>query len=163
MKKPQLSLKEAWEKWVSNMPPKQAQKLIDAGFNLDDINDDGLPMFHRRMETKQRDREDKMGYADKVLLSHAKRTKPEEADAPMDFAIYIAAQLIDAFDCSRDKSVRLHADCMRLAIGHPSCKSQDEVCKRYSLSKANISWRVRSIQKRFNLSRGCFNGNRFGK
>lgn len=139
------------------------KKLKSAGFNMDDPLDEGLPMFHRRMETKQRDREDKMGYADTVMLAYAERCKPDEPDSMMDFAVAVASHLIDAFDCSRDKSVRLHADCMRLAIGYPSCRSQAEVCKRYGLSKANISWRVRSIQKRFNISKGCFNGNRFGK
>ena len=163
MKKPQLNLRETWNQWVSKLSDAQIKKLKESGFDLDDPLDDGLPIPHRRMETKPRDREDKMGYADKVMLAYSLRTSDDKPDAPMDFAVAVAAQLIDAFDCSRDKSVRLHADCMRLAIGHPACRSQDEVCKRYSLSKANISWRVRSIQKRFNLSRGCFNGNRFGK
>jgi hypothetical protein len=170
----QTRLKQEWDKWIVSMKKDDIQKLIDAGFDIGEYSPfpNNLPMVHRGIDTRGgKDSEYSKwneSYFQRItkkdlIRKHIESQIEVESEPEMGFAVYIAAQVISAFDCSRDKQVKIHVDCMKLAIGMPSCKSQKDICKKYNLPKANVSWRVRSIQKRLNLPRNCFNGNRFEK
>jgi hypothetical protein len=153
-------LKETWEEFLRKATPQQRASLEEAGFDLKNPIYDNLPEFHRMFSTTGDDELSEW----KTMINSRIVNEPETPKDPLiDFSVVVACKIIDAFDCSADKSVKLHAECMRLAIGMPSCGSQKEVAKKYGRTKAYISWRVRDIQKRLELPLCIFNGNRTNK
>jgi hypothetical protein len=165
-------LKQEWAKFIKTRTKEQIAQLEASGFDTGDPQSENLHRFHRTFQegltNKQGNKPSDSGtqaYSEKLsFMVHKMAGNTEkESDPAMDFAVAIAARVIDIFDCSRDRQVRLHADCMRLAIGYPSARSQSEICDKYNLSKANVSWRVRSIQRKFDLPRCFTNGNRVNK
>lgn len=155
------------------MTDHDRRKLEEAGFDIHDPLSENLPELHRLLENfEPRDDDDgghrksAFGGRDKLKreiergISEETRREPDPADPAMDFAVAIAARVIDAFDCNKSPEVRLHIDCMKLALGYPSCGSQKEIAAKWNMSKASISWRVRHIQKKLNLPICVFNGNR---
>jgi hypothetical protein len=153
-------LRETWEDFLRKATPQQRDDLEEAGFDLADPLDENLPEFHRRFSTAGDDE-----LSEWVTMINRRKDAPADSpkDPLIDFAVVVACKVIDAFDCSADKEVKLHAECMRLAIGMPSCGSQKEVGKRYGKTKAYVSWKVRSIQRRLQLPVCIFNGNRTNK
>lgn len=135
-------------------------RLVEAGFDLDDPSDENVP-YTRRVDTTPgaEDVEDsamhRNGKRDVRALffkfNQPAGGEPEEQDKALDYAVAVAAKVIDAFDCTKDRLVSLHADCMRLAIGYPCCGSQSDVARRHGVNRANVSFRVRSIQRRLGL------------
>ena len=166
-------LRRAWREFTQNMTPSEIKKLEEAGFDLANPLDDNLPEFHRLLENfepKDDDdvgpRKSAFGGRDKLkrqiegrIVDEARR-EPEASDTAMDFAVAVAARVIDAFDCNKSPEVRLHIDCMKLALGYPACGSQKEIAAKWGMSKASVSWRVRHIQRKLNLPLCVFNGNR---
>jgi len=164
--RPKRTLREEWEAFLSKATAQDIKRLADAGINVEDPLDDNLPMFHRRFGTDGDSTGDANAnsYFQKISAGVAKsKGRAEDANPSMELAVAIAARVIDAFDCTKSKEVRMHSDCMRLAIGYPSCGSQQEIAKRYGRSKSYISYRVRMIQRKFSLPLCAYNGNRTGK
>lgn len=162
-------VRQTWDWYISTLGEEGLKALRDAGVDPADpmaIND---VSSHRLVSTIDgRGTEyDKMreSYFQRItkaeqIRKHRQEENMAEADPIGDFAFIIARQVVKAFDCSRSREVRFHCDCMRLAIGDPGMGSQKEVCERYGVSKAMLSWNVRKIQKRLALPRCIFNGNR---
>ena len=149
-------LEEEWADFVKRASKDQLQKLRDAGIvNPADPEDGEFPQFHRYIDRY-------LGKEEKVVgWLYSRIAKPCESDDPdMNFAMAVAARVIDAFDCSVEPEIKLHCDCFRLALGFPSCGSQKEVASKHGMSKAAISFRVRVIQRRLKLPTGAFNGPR---
>lgn len=136
---------------------EQRRELVEAGFDLSDVEVEVLPQFHKLFTPYEDGHPENESRKIPVLMSRDER---DAGMGAMGYAVFIAARVIDAFDCTTSKEAKLHCDCMRLAIGYPSCGSQQEIAERYGKSKAFISYRVRSIQKRLNLPLCVFNGNR---
>lgn len=161
------SVRKAWQEHVAGLSKEDLEKLRAAGVDPDDPLELKTARFHRVVSTQ----EGKGGEYSKMRESYFQRiTKGgqirehidgEEKDDPVQvFAIIITRMVIDAFDCSKSREVRFHCDCMRLALGDASMGSQKQVCEKYGVSKAMLSWNVRKIQKRLNLPKCIFNGNR---
>lgn len=155
--KPEKGIRETWDDFLAKATPKQRAELEKAGFDLADPLSENLPEYHRRFSSAGDDERSEW-----VTMINSRKDRAAESpkDPLMDFAVVVACRVIDSFDCSQDKGVRLHAECMRLAIGMPSCGSQKEVAKKFGKTKAYVSFRVRAIQKKLTLPVCIFNGNR---
>lgn len=132
---------------------------------MEDPSSDNLSQFHKTFAPADEDDDptEGKGRSARTQIDLTDKYQAERKDPAMDFAVAIAAKVIDVFGATTSQEVKMHADCMRLAIGYPSCGSQKEIAERYGRSKAYISFRVRSIQKRLNLPTCIFNGNRTGR
>lgn len=160
------SVRKAWQDHVASLSKEDIEKLRAAGVDPDDPLELKNARFHRVVNTQ----EQKSGYTrhkesyfqritkNEQIRSH--RESVEQDDPVHVFAIIVARMVIDAFDCSKSRDVKLHCDCMRLAIGDASMGSQKSVCEKYGVNKAALSLRVRNIQRRLNLPKCIFNGNR---
>lgn len=132
--------------------------LMESNINPLDPTSDNLPMFHRRFEHTEND--DGNSYCDSILAHKAieRHRAGEDDDAPArDFAVAVAARVINAFDCIQSPDVNIHADCMRLAIGLESVGTQKEVAQRHRRTKQFIHAKVDLIQKRLGIGKSCFN------
>jgi len=134
-------VKEAWVSFLQGCNAEELAALKAAGVNLDEPTNPNPPQGPNRWIGD-----------DKWINQHAvKPDEPEPADENKDQMISVIAKVIDAFDCSKSKQVKLHADCMRMALGVPGFKSMGQLASKYGTSKAMISWRVKHIQKRVGL------------
>lgn len=158
-------MRRTWKEFLRKLTPEDRKRLVDAGFDMDDPSVDNLPQFHKTFAPtdKDTDASEGKGRCSRTQIDITDRYEADRKDPAMDFAVAIAAKIIDVFGATTSQEVKMHADCMRLAIGYPSCGSQKDIAQRYGRSKAYISFRVRSIQKRLNLPNCIFNGNRTGR
>lgn len=143
--------------FVTGLTDDQRRELVSAGFDLSDVEAETMPQFHKLFTPYEDGHPENESRKIPVLMSTKER---DDGLGSVDFAVFIAARIIDAFDCTTSKEARLHCDCMRLAVGYPSCGSQQDIARKYGKSKAFVSYRVRSIQKRLDLPLCVFNGNR---
>lgn len=152
-------LRAEWRAFLAKKSKADLAKLREAGFDLDDPETPHDP-YTRVVDTTPGQEDDdpsetNFKAGDKCSRRSdyfAPREDVERTSEPhMDYAVAIAARVIDAFDCTKSKDVALHADCFRLAIGYPSCGSQSDVARRHGVNRANVSFRVRAIQRRVGL------------
>jgi hypothetical protein len=162
MTRGEVEMRKQWTEFLRKLSPEEKSQLTKAGFNLLDPSDDGMSQFHKTFAPNDEDDDPQRGFGRKyrTQIDMSDKYVPDKKDPPMDFAVAIAASIIDVFSSTTNQDVKMHADCVKLAIGYPSCGSQKDIAKRYGRSKAYISFRVRSIQKRLNLPNCIFNGNR---
>lgn len=55
-------------------------------------------------------------------------------------------KLIDAFSMFESKDCQLQAECIKIVTGIGNPMSQVKLAKRYGLTRAGVSWRVKKIQ-----------------
>lgn len=135
------TLQDEWVSFLAGLSEEDRKKLKAAGVNLDNPTNPDPPQGPNRYITNEW-----------WIEKHAvKQGRPEESDPMKDFMISVIAKVIDAFDCSRSPEVKLHADCMKMALGVPGYKSMGDLASRHDTSKAMISWRVKYIQRRVGL------------
>jgi len=134
------TLEEVWVSFLAGLSPEEKLKLKGNGVNLDNPTNPDPPQGPNRYITNEW-----------WIEKHAARQAVEEQSPMHDLMVSVVARVIDAFDCSRSPEVKLHADCMKMALGVPGYKSMGELAKRHDTSKAMISWRVKYIQKRIGL------------
>lgn len=134
-------LDEVWVSFLAGLTPEEKLTLKQSGVNLDNPTNPDPPQGPNRYITNE-------WWIEKHCV---KPGVPEEAGPMKDLLVSVVARVIDAFDCSRSPEVKLHADCMKMALGVPGYKSMGELAKRHDTSKAMISWRVKYIQKRVGL------------
>lgn len=134
------TLEEVWISFLAGLSPEEKLKLKGNGVNLDNPTNPDPPQGPNRYITNEW-----------WIEKHAARQVADEQSPMHDIMVSVVARVIDAFDCSRSPEVKLHADCMKMALGVPGYKSMGELAKRHDTSKAMISWRVKYIQKRVGL------------
>jgi len=139
-------IENEWKAFVDGLTPEQRKELTDAGFNIYDINDDGVPKPHRYIYDQ-----DKFCRPITINEWKADLRNEENNDGVINVLSSIIAKVIDALDCTTNKEVLMHNDCIRLALGYRTYKSMADVAKKYDVKRATISWRVKQIQKRLNI------------
>lgn len=175
---PSSNIRAEWDKFIATLGEDGIKTLREAGIDPQNPEALMLPEFHRTMDTSERyGRSGRGEMGNRSDNSHSNSIssyfhritakacidaeKEHEKQDPVEvFAVQVARSIIEAFDCSRSTEVRFHCDCMRLALGDASMVSQKDVCAKYNVSKATLSWHVRKIQKRLSLPKCIFNGNR---
>lgn len=152
-------LRTEWKGFLAKRSKAELRKLKEAGFDLANPEAPHDP-YTRVVDTTPGQEDDDCAVTNKKAGDRSTRrddyfmdrsAKDEETDPAMDFAVAVAARVIDAFDCTSNKAVALHADCFRLAIGYPSCGSQSDVARRHGVNRANVSFHVRTIQRKVGL------------
>lgn len=132
--------KDAWAK----LSPKQRQQLQKAGIK-------GPEMPKYRTHRPEMPDVEKMAQR-AVLHENGYPCMPEQVKEPL----RASGELLKAFlfrIVDEGRNPRLEAECISLAFGFGAALglSQTEVAKRYGLTRAAVSKRVREIQQQFNL------------
>jgi hypothetical protein len=87
-------------------------------------------------------------FADRLAFSTKKDEEETSVFGPLSSII---AKVIASFDCEYEPKVMMNNDCVRIALGYRNYKSMADVAKKYGVSKATISWRVKQVQKRLGI------------
>lgn len=163
---PASNIRAEWDAFIATLGEDGLRTLRAAGIDPHDPMEVADKRFHRTVDTCEGDNSSdskRSSYFEKVTKKELVQdylTQRDVEDPLTVFSIQIARMVVEAFDCSKSTEVRFHCDCIRLALGDASMGSQKAVCDRYNVSKATLSWHVRKIQKRLNLPKCIFNGNR---
>lgn len=132
---------EEWQRFVKTLRPEEIEALKAAGFNPDDYFDDTPSVPHRYIYAES--------FADRISLSTKKDEEEPSVFGPL---ASIIAKVIASFDCEHEPKVMMNNDCVRIALGYRNYKSMADVAKKYGVSKATISWRVKQVQKRLGIA-----------
>jgi hypothetical protein len=173
-----MSLESEYSKWWRKLPKADKELLKSTGFDYKNFKDDGVPIAHRYFggETDKLD-----GYEDQPFslannsgycpasLSNgydinfqqfvkwtSDRNKNEDEVLKRFFSfddvLEILNRVISILDDSNDKSVKLHATCIKIALGMPEQPNMTKLAREHNLTRAAVSLRVKTIQKNLGLS-----------
>ena len=131
---------EEWNRFVKTLRPEELEALKAAGVNPEDYFDDTPAVPHRYIYGDS--------FADRLAFSTKKEEEEETVFGPLSSII---AKVIASFDCEYEPKVMMNNDCVRIALGYRNYKSMADVAKKYGVSKATISWRVKQVQKRLGI------------
>jgi hypothetical protein len=131
---------EEWKRFVKTLRPEELEALKSAGVNPDDYFDDTPAVPHRYIYGDS--------FADRLAFSTKKEEEETSVFGPLSSII---AKVISSFDCDYEPKVMMNNDCVRIALGYRNYKSMADVAKKYGVSKATISWRVKQVQKRLGI------------
>ena len=131
---------EEWKRFVKTLRPEELEALKAAGVNPDDYFDDTPAVPHRYIYGDS--------FVDRLAFSVKKEDEETTVFGPLSSII---AKVIASFDCEYEPKVMMNNDCVRIALGYRNYKSMADVAKKYGVSKATISWRVKQVQKRLGI------------
>jgi hypothetical protein len=137
-------LKSEWAGFIATLSPQEIAALEAANIDVGDYFSENLPEPHRRIYDAS--------YADRMAV----KQEAQEENTSFSSLVSIIARVIDALDCTNNREVLLHNDCIRMALGYRNYKSMADVAKKYGVDKATISWRVKQIQHRLKLPPSCY-------
>ena len=63
----------------------------------------------------------------------------------------ILSKVISVFDDSNEPTVKLHGACIKIALGVPDQDNMSELARKFNLTRAAVSARVKTIQKNLHL------------
>jgi hypothetical protein len=133
-------LSDEWSKFLSRLHPAELEALKAAGIDPGNPSDAEPPLPHRYIYGDS--------YENKLSLQEFWRKENEGESSVYGSLASIVAKVIDAFDCTTNKEVLLHNDCVRIALGYRNYKSMADLADKYNLTRAAVSWRVKKIQAR---------------
>lgn len=148
-------LRKEYQKLWDNATPEERKALQETGYNPDDPSDDGVPKAHRYFY--QEDEEDvreigsSIKWTSMVHRLIEREPLPQESFTP-DEVLEILRKVIALFDDSRKPEVQLHGKFIMMALGVPNLPNMTELSKQYNVTRANISWHIKQIQKKLNLT-----------
>jgi hypothetical protein len=160
-----MSLESEYSKWWRKLPKADKELLKSTGFDYKNFKDDGVPLAHRYFggETENEDRENQAppsnGYdinfnQFKKWISDKNKNEDEIVRRyfMFDEVLEILNRVISILDDSNDKSVKLHATCIKIALGMPEQPNMTKLSKEHNLTRAAVSLRVKTIQKNLGLA-----------
>lgn len=134
---------KVWDAFVAGLSEEEKKALQDAGFSLKFYHADNLAKAHRHIY------DDK--YVDKMTFL-TRVTPFADSDKEVEGALAsVVAKVIAAYGCTNDPKVLLHNDCFRIALGYTNYASMADLAKHYKVTRATISYRVKTIQKELGL------------
>jgi hypothetical protein len=162
-----MTLANEYSKWWRKLPKAEKELLKSNGFDYKDFNYDGIPIAHRYFggETEKQDESENPKIAgangfdinfDQFKKWMVDKNKNEDQIArrffSFDDVLEILNRVISILDDSNDKSVKLHATCIKIALGMPEQPNMTKLSKEHNLTRAAVSLRVKTIQKNLGLS-----------
>jgi hypothetical protein len=160
-----MSLESEYNKWWRKLPKADKELLKSTGFDYKNFKDDGVPLAHRYFggETEKQEGEDQAPTSNGYDINFnqfkkwiSDRTKNEDEISRryflFDEVLEILNRVISILDDSNDKSVKLHATCIKIALGMPEQPNMTKLAREHNLTRAAVSLRVKTIQKNLGLS-----------
>lgn len=174
-----MSLQNDYRKWWRKLSKEEKQALKATGFDYKNWQDDGVPIAHRYFggETEKQDDniechpltlQNKSGWFSQsqtngydinfqqfLKWTHERNKNEDEVIKrffSFDDVLEILNRVIEVLDDSNDKSVKLHATCIKIALGIPNQPNMTALAKEHNLTRAAVSLRVKTIQKNFGLA-----------
>jgi hypothetical protein len=161
-----MSLESEYRKWWRKLPKADKELLKSTGFDYKNFKDDGVPIAHRYFggETEKQDENETInnglnGYdinfnQFRKWISDKNKNEDEIVRRYFlfDEVLEILNRVISILDDSNDKSVKLHATCIKIALGMPEQPNMTKLAREHNLTRAAVSLRVKTIQKNLGLS-----------
>lgn len=165
-----MSLDDEYRKLWKRASKAEREALLLTGFDPDVPADDGVPYAHRYFggETDSPDgqQEGAMREFSKTspngfdinfhqAMLFYRRQREEEAvivrTYSHDEVLELLTRVLSVLSDSNDRSVRLHATCIKLALGMPDQPTMTALANEHKLTRAAVSARVKTIQRNLNL------------
>lgn len=154
------ALLEEYRKLWASASLEQKKLLLSTGFNPTNPSDHGVPMPHRYVdETNGTDPKGARGYDinfQQMLAHQRKRATNGDDDLRDEFTrddvIFVINGLLSVLDESKEPKVRLHAACIKLALGVPGMPTMSDLAVQHGITRAGVSWHVKSIQRRLGVA-----------
>lgn len=137
------TLQDEWKKFLSRLHPAELEALKAAGIDPGNPSNAEPPMPHRYIYGDS--------YENRLSMQDFWKKEGDAEGNVYGSLASIVAKVIDAFDCDFEPKVMMNNDCVRIALGYRNYKSMADVAKKYGVSKATISWRVKQVQKRLGI------------
>jgi hypothetical protein len=161
-------LRKIYDAWWRRCTQEQKDVLLKDGFDLKDPNKSGIGLAYRYVDS---DKED--GFDSALKCQHGPRgynvdsiqrreyrhedyyLEPEthmtDRNYTKDEVLDIIAKIVSVLGDSEHPENRLQATCIFLAIGMPGQPNMTALAKEHSLTRAAISLRVKTIQRKLGL------------
>lgn len=141
---------------------KEQRLLLEAtGFDQHDPTDAGVPRQHRSATTQGNEsgptyRQQGTYDVDYMQAKSWRLDREEETEVSVrtftqDDVLDILRRILSVLDNSNDDGVRLHAYCIKTALGMPDLPNMSATAKAHGLTRAAVSGRVKLIQKNLGL------------
>lgn len=162
-----------YKAWYRRLPPAQQAMLAETGFDPSNPGNSGVPMAHRYVETDGGNSADgcdsfrdwktmqcwsDRGYDVDYVRGAMWQAERAAEEPPMQDKTYEYAEVLDIvrkviapWTESQSKDVRLFGTCQYIALGVPGQPTMTELAKRHGVTRAEISRRVKHIQRKMNL------------
>jgi hypothetical protein len=100
-----------WKAFIAGLSAQERAALEAANIDVGDYFNENLPEPHRRIYDAS--------YADRVAV----KQETDETQSSYTSLVSIIARVIDALDCTNNREVLLHNDCIRMALGYRNNRS----------------------------------------
>lgn len=147
--------------WWRRLPAGERVSLQELGFDPKNPSHSGIPFPHRYVDGDRSDSIDwsKRGYDVDYALGAKWQAEMAAGEEPlMDDKTYTYAEMLDIvrkviapWTDSQSPDVRLFGTCQYIALGVPGQPTMTELAKRHGVTRAEISRRVKHIQKKMGL------------
>jgi hypothetical protein len=165
-----MSLNDHYRKLWKRASKSEREALLLTGFDPDSPTDDGVPYAHRyfggETESPEGLQEGSMrefaksspnGFDINFYQAMAFHRRKREEDVVIvrtyshDDMLELLTRVLSVLADSNDRAVRLHATCIKLALGMPDQPTMTALAKDNKLTRAAVSARVKTIQRNLNL------------
>jgi hypothetical protein len=165
-----MSLDDEYRKLWKRASKAERDALLLTGFDPDAPADDGVPYAHRYFggetdspdglqEGAQREfsKSSPNGFDINFLqaVNFYRRQREEEVVIVRTYSheevLELLTRVLSVLADSNDRAVRLHATCIKLALGMPDQPTMTALAKDHKLTRAAVSARVKTIQRNLNL------------
>jgi len=159
-----MTLENEYRKWWKKLTKREKEVLKATGFDYKNCADDGVPLAHRYFGGEPVQDEDMTGNKPlgydinfnqfRKWLSDKNQTedKIKKLTFSFDDVLEILNRVIAILDDSNEKAVKLHATCIKIALGIPNQPNMTALAKDHNLTRAAVSLRVKTIQKNLGLA-----------
>jgi hypothetical protein len=161
-----MDLQNEYRKWWAKLSKEEKSALLKTGYNPKDYTDDGVPTAHRYFGGEPSDiglskgKQVVFGYdinytSYKNWINIILKKDADESNQTIytdDEVLEIINRVILVLDDCNDASVKLHAICIKIALGVPGQPTMTAVAKCYNLTRAAVSLRVKTIQRSLGIT-----------
>jgi hypothetical protein len=158
--------------WWRKLTPGERVSLYEQGFDTKNPSWAGVPLAHRYVDSDKSSDADgdnehnRINYSEWTMRGYdvdhqrgrqwqAEQAQPENLMSERTFTFQemldILRKVIAPWTDSQSPDVRLFGTCQYIALGVPGQPTMTELAKRHGVTRAEISRRVKHIQRKMNL------------
>lgn len=163
-------IKNLYKAWWKKLTKEQKEGLIASGFDINNPNYAGVPQPHRYVDE---------GIDSSANLEHFSNNHKELSARGYDIdyqigrkwvsdkyqeekvesietytheqVLDVLSKVISVLDDSNEPAVKLHGACIKIALGVPDQMNMSELARKFKLTRAAVSARVKTVQKNLKL------------